>query len=68
MSFDEKLSVVSLLLSRVRNAFADVLRGQKRIDLLYGQLKELREGLTEERRDKSAGLCKADNGGFCTRI
>ena len=47
-SFDEKLSVVSLLLSRVRNAFADVLRGQKRIDLLYGQLKELREGLTEE--------------------
>ena len=47
-SFDEKLSVVSLLLSRVRNAFADVLRGQKRIDLLYGQLKELCEGLTEE--------------------
>ena len=47
-SFDEKLSVVSLLLSRIRNAFADVLRGQQRIDLLYGQLKELREGLTEE--------------------
>ena len=47
-SFDEKLSVVSLLLSRIRNAFADVLRGQQRIELLYGQLKELREGLTEE--------------------
>lgn len=47
-SFDEKLSVVSLLLSRIRNAFADVLRGQQRIDLLYGQLKELREGLTQE--------------------
>lgn len=47
-SFDEKLSVVSLLLSLIRNTFADVLRGQQRIDLLYGQLKELRAGLTEE--------------------
>ena len=63
-SFDEKLSVVSLLLSRIRNAFADVLRGQEQIDLLYGQLKELREGLTEENQTNPMAFVRQTTEAF----
>lgn len=44
-SFDERLSVVSLLLSRCRKGFADVMLLEEVLGLLFEQLKGLKEGL-----------------------
>ena len=44
-SFDERLSVVSLLLSRCRNCFADLFRNDSVRELLYENLKVLKDGL-----------------------
>ncbi len=43
--FDERLSVVSLLLSRCRSRFAKLMRREHVLELLYENLKILREGL-----------------------
>lgn len=44
-SFDERLSVVSLLLARCRSRFAGIFREESRLNLLFEQLKLLKEGL-----------------------
>ncbi len=44
-SFDERLSVVSLLLSRCRSRFADLMRKDSVTALLYEQLKAYKEGV-----------------------
>lgn len=44
-SFDERLSVVSLLLSRCRNRFAGLMRQEHVLELLFENLKVLKEGL-----------------------
>lgn len=44
-SFDERLSVVSLLLSRCRAAFADLIQREKMQELLFEQLKVVKEGM-----------------------
>lgn len=44
-SFDERLSVVSLLLGRCRKRFADLMREEQIILLLFEELKVLKDGL-----------------------
>ena len=44
-SFDERLSIVSLLLSRCRRSFAAQMQTEQVTELLYEQLKLLKEGL-----------------------
>lgn len=44
-SFDERLSVVSLLLARCRSRFAEVIRQEKVIQLLYENLKSMKPEL-----------------------
>lgn len=44
-SFDERLGVVSLLLARCRNEFAAVAQSEKELELLFGQLKFIRDEL-----------------------
>ncbi len=44
-SFDERLGVISLLLGRCRKEFADVIKEEQLIRLLYEQLKIVKEGL-----------------------
>ncbi|MDO4298544.1 MAG: AAA family ATPase [Lachnospiraceae bacterium] len=44
-SFDERLSVVSLLMSRCSQAFSEVSCGEKEMELLFEQLKLLKEGM-----------------------
>ncbi|MEE0692056.1 MAG: AAA family ATPase [Lachnospiraceae bacterium] len=44
-SFDERLSVVSLILSRCRMEFANVIRQEQLVIMLYDQLKIVKEGL-----------------------
>ena len=46
-AFDERLSVISLLLARCRKAFADVFRKRSELELLFGELKHLRMQLLE---------------------
>lgn len=58
-SFDEKLSVVSLLLARLRNSFSDVFFGQEKISLLFEVLKTLREGLMDETSEAAACVKEA---------
>lgn len=43
-AFDERLSVVSLLLARCRMSFADVMRQEAVLELLFEKLKLLKEG------------------------
>ena len=43
--FDERLSLVSLILSKLRNAFVALENQQEVIELLYGQLKQLKVDL-----------------------
>ena len=49
-SFDEKLSVVSLLLARCRTRFAALAEEEQRLELLFIHLKNLKEGLTGAHR------------------
>lgn len=44
-SFDERLSVTGLLLSRCRSRFASLAHREKTLDLLYEQMKLLKDGL-----------------------
>lgn len=44
-SFDEQLSVVGLLLGRCRNRFAELMQKEQTAELLFGELKRLKEGL-----------------------
>ena len=44
-SFDERLSVVGLLLGRCRNSFADLMHEEQVVELLFEQLKLVKEGL-----------------------
>lgn len=44
-SFDERLSVVSLLLSRCSRAFAEVETKEQELEQIFGQLKSLKEGM-----------------------
>lgn len=53
-SFDERLSVVSLLLSRCRKRFADLMKQDSVIALLYDQLKIYKEGVLEVHRGQPA--------------
>ena len=46
-SFDERLSVLSLLLARCRRAFAAVFQKRAELELLFGELKKLRMQLLE---------------------
>ena len=46
-AFDERLSVLSLLLASCRKAFADVFRKREELELLFGVLKHLRMRLLE---------------------
>ena len=46
-SFDEKLSVVSLLLSRCRKRFADLMQREHMLELVFENLKVLKEGLLD---------------------
>ena len=47
-SFDERLSVLSLLLARCRRAFAAIFQKRAELELLFGELKKLRMQLLEE--------------------
>ena len=47
-SFDERLSVLSLLLARCRRAFATIFQKRAELELLFGELKKLRMQLLEE--------------------
>lgn len=47
-SFDERLSVLGLLLARCRKAFAAVFQKREELELLFGELKKLRMRLLEE--------------------
>ena len=44
-AFDERLSIVSLLLSRCRQSFADAMLQEEVLGILYEKLKLLKEGL-----------------------
>ena len=46
-SFDERLSVLSLLLARCRRAFAAIFQKRAELELLFGELKKLRMQLLE---------------------
>ena len=46
-SFDERLSVLSLLLARCRRAFATIFQKRAELELLFGELKKLRMQLLE---------------------
>ena len=49
-SFDEKLSVVSLLLSRCQNRFAELMRREQILTFLFENLKQWKTGLFGEHR------------------
>lgn len=61
--FDERLSVVGLLLGRCRNRFAALVRSEQAAELLYGQLRQLKERLTG-----AAGPETADAAGVPEQI
>lgn len=51
-SFDEKLSVVSLLLSRCRSAFAEVIEREEELALLFETLQTVKAGLLDGSRKR----------------
>ena len=61
-SFDERLSVLSLLLARCRRAFAAIFQKRAELELLFGELKKLRmqllegEAVTEPQRRVQAAV------------
>ena len=65
-SFDERLGVVSLLLARCRNEFAAIARSEKELELLFGQLKFVRDELqtagSGNRPERSLSSKEGDSG------
>lgn len=57
-SFDERLSVVSLILSRCRMEFANVIRQEQLVTILYDQLKIVKEGLSGAHGGQAAVFVK----------
>lgn len=51
-SFDEKLSVISLLLSRCTEQFRKIVFMEEKLQLLFGALSEAKEGLLGAHRDQ----------------
>ncbi len=61
--FDERLSVTGLLLARCRSRFAAVLGREKELELLFEQLKRLRQAVGIDRGDSDmpdSGLSASD--------
>ncbi len=59
--FDERLSVVSLLLGRCRNRFAALMRAEQTAELLYEELKKLKPQLTDGARDEGVPCAEKRN-------
>ena len=54
-SFDEKLSVISLILAKLENGFKAAGKQEDFMDLLFAELKEFKARLTEDRVVEKAG-------------
>ena len=59
--FDEKLSVIGLLLAKLNVEFAKAGKLENYLEMLFGKLKEFKGRLSEG----PAGICAGDEGGEC---